>query len=267
MIQTVLGPITADALGKTLIHEHVLIGYPGWFMDVRMPPFIREEALDRVVDAFQALHAYGVRTVVDPCPMDLGRDVGFLAEVSQRSGINLICTTGAYTEAEGIPFTLGHLEVEAIADILQPRRLVEQSQHERCVVRAKRSQHNSPRMQFLDGLRRHDHSGNRRQHNPEAAQRLWNPPCIPPHPADLARTGIHDGLDVGHQAHGTHLRERADARRRECLAQARRGGHQGSTAADEIVDQQDVVGDRVRRLHGQRPVLVLRGRAAARRGP
>jgi len=119
MIQTVLGPVAPADLGKTLIHEHVLIGYPGWFMDVRMPPFIRAEALDRVVDAFQALHAYGVRSVVDPCPMDLGRDVGFLAEVSQRSGINLICTTGAYTEAEGIPFTLGHLEVDAIADILQ----------------------------------------------------------------------------------------------------------------------------------------------------
>ena len=90
-IQTVLGQRDVDALGKTLIHEHVLIGYPGWFIDNRMPPFIRAEALDRVVEAFQQLHAYGVKTVVDPCPMDLGRDVEFVAEVSQRSGINLIC--------------------------------------------------------------------------------------------------------------------------------------------------------------------------------
>ena len=118
-VQTVLGPRDTDALGRVLIHEHVLVGYPGWFMDTRMPPFIRHEALARVVDAFQQLHAYGVKTVIDPCPMDLGRDVSFVAEVAQRSGIDLICTTGVYFEAEGIPFTLRHLEIDAIADIFQ----------------------------------------------------------------------------------------------------------------------------------------------------
>jgi phosphotriesterase-related protein len=51
--------------------------------------------------------------------MDLGRDVSFLAEVAQRTGIDLICTTGVYFEAEGIPFTLRHLETDAIADIFQ----------------------------------------------------------------------------------------------------------------------------------------------------
>jgi phosphotriesterase-related protein len=118
-IQTVLGPRDISTLGRTLIHEHVLIGYPGWFMDTRMPPFIRDEALARVVDAFQQLHAYGVKTVVDPCPMDLGRDVGFVAEVAQRTGLNLVTATGVYMEAQGIPFTLRPLEIDAIADIFQ----------------------------------------------------------------------------------------------------------------------------------------------------
>jgi phosphotriesterase-related protein len=118
-IQTTLGPVDVDSLGKTLIHEHVLIGYPGWFIDNRMPRFIRAEAIARVVDAFQKLHEYGVKTVVDPCPMDLGRDVEFVAEISQRSGINLVCATGVYTEAQGIPFALAHHEVNAIVDIFQ----------------------------------------------------------------------------------------------------------------------------------------------------
>jgi phosphotriesterase-related protein len=118
-VNTVLGPRGVDTLGRTLIHEHVLVGYPGWFMDNRMPPFVRAEAMDRVVDAFSQLHAHGVKTVVDPCPMDLGRDVEFNAEVSQRTGINLICTTGGYFEAQGIPYTLNHLDTEAIADIFQ----------------------------------------------------------------------------------------------------------------------------------------------------
>jgi phosphotriesterase-related protein len=118
-VNTVLGRKTPAELGKALVHEHVLIGYPGWFMDARMPPFVRAEALERAVDAFQQLRAYGVQTVVDPCPMDLGRDVLFNAEVSQRSGVTLIATTGGYFEAEGIPFTLNHFEVDQIADIFQ----------------------------------------------------------------------------------------------------------------------------------------------------
>jgi phosphotriesterase-related protein len=45
--------------------------------------------------------------------------VEFCAEVSQRSGVTLICTTGVYTEAQGIPYTFKHLPTEAIAEIYQ----------------------------------------------------------------------------------------------------------------------------------------------------
>ncbi len=118
-VNTVQGKTTPEELGRTLIHEHVLIGFPGWFMDTRMPPFIRHEAIARAVDAFQQLHGYGVRTVIDPCPMDLGRDVEFIAEVSQKSGVSLICATGAYVEAMGIPYTLAALSVDQIAESFQ----------------------------------------------------------------------------------------------------------------------------------------------------
>ena len=116
MVNTVTGPVSSADLGRTLIHEHVLIGFPGWFMDARQPAFKREEAMERVVDAFQELHGHGVKTVIDPCPMDLGRDVEFCAEVSRKSGINLICATGAYVESMGIPWTFNALPVEAITE-------------------------------------------------------------------------------------------------------------------------------------------------------
>jgi phosphotriesterase-related protein len=45
--------------------------------------------------------------------------VEFCAEVSQRSGVTLICTTGVYTEAQGIPYTFRHLPVEAVEEIYQ----------------------------------------------------------------------------------------------------------------------------------------------------
>ncbi len=115
-VNTVQGRMAVDDIGRTLVHEHVLIGFPGWFMDARQAPFKRADAMARVVDAFQELHGHGVRTVVDPCPMDLGRDVEFCAEVSQKSGINLICATGVYVQDMGISWTLDQLPVEAIAE-------------------------------------------------------------------------------------------------------------------------------------------------------
>jgi phosphotriesterase-related protein len=116
-VNTVAGRRDASTLGRTLIHEHVLVGFPGWFMDTRQPPFKRAEAIQRAVDAFQELHAHGVTTVIDPCPMDLGRDVEFIAEVGQKSGVTLICTTGVYAESMGIPYTLRALPIEAVTEV------------------------------------------------------------------------------------------------------------------------------------------------------
>ena len=116
-VQTVTGRVAAEALGRTLVHEHVLVGFPGWNLDALAPRFVRAEAMARAVDQLQELRGLGVGTFVDPCPMDLGRDVEFLAEVSQKSGMQIVCTTGAYFEAEGITHTFRHLPVEDIAAI------------------------------------------------------------------------------------------------------------------------------------------------------
>jgi phosphotriesterase-related protein len=116
-VQTVTGRVAASELGRTLIHEHVLVGFPGWNLDALAPRFDRREAMARSVDELQRLKALGIGTFVDPCPMDLGRDVEFLAEVSQKSGLRVVCTTGAYFEAEGITHTFRHLPVEDIAAI------------------------------------------------------------------------------------------------------------------------------------------------------
>lgn len=116
-VQTVTGRVRPEALGRTLIHEHVLIGFPGWNLDAFAPRFDRAEAMARAVDQLQELRDLGVETFVDPCPMDLGRDVEFLAELSQKSRLQIVCTTGAYFEAEGITHTFRHLPVEEITAI------------------------------------------------------------------------------------------------------------------------------------------------------
>ncbi len=100
-VNTVLGPISTDELGPTLIHEHLIMGMPGWECDALAVPYDREAIARSCVQALEKAKAYGMKTMVDATPIDLGRDVELQKEVSERSGINIICATGLYTEALG----------------------------------------------------------------------------------------------------------------------------------------------------------------------
>jgi phosphotriesterase-related protein len=116
-VQLTDGQIRLSEMGRTLIHEHVYLGMPGWNLDLKSPKNIRTEAMARAVDRLQELRHYDCRTIVDPCPMDLGRDVEFVAEAAQRAGVNVVCATGIYTEAEGIPYTFRTMPREDIVDL------------------------------------------------------------------------------------------------------------------------------------------------------
>lgn len=102
-VPTVLGPVPVDELGVTLMHEHLLIGWPGWEYDVAAPRASLTELAKICTERMLELQSYGVRTLVDPCPMDLGRDVELMARVSQDSGVHIICATGLYKEDQGAP--------------------------------------------------------------------------------------------------------------------------------------------------------------------
>ncbi len=100
-IPTVTGSISSDELGRTLMHEHLMVGYPGWEADsIRRGPQ-RDEMFAVCADRIAEMRGCGVDAMVDPCPNDLGRDVEFMAEVSQKSGFPIICATGLYKEDEG----------------------------------------------------------------------------------------------------------------------------------------------------------------------
>src|SRR5215470_8378393 len=100
-IQTVTGTCAPEALGLTLMHEHLLIGWPGWDVDTAAPQFDRRDAKRLCVDRMLELKSLGVSSLVDPCPIDLGRDVEFAAEVAQASGVHIVCATGLYKEESG----------------------------------------------------------------------------------------------------------------------------------------------------------------------
>lgn len=119
LVQTVTGPAPAASLGRTLVHEHLVTAMPGWDMDALAPPWDRAAAVRTAVETLRRLQDHGVETFVDPCPMDLGRDVRFAAEVADATGMRIVCTTGAYFEAAGITYVFRHLSVDDIAAIYE----------------------------------------------------------------------------------------------------------------------------------------------------
>jgi phosphotriesterase-related protein len=102
-VETVTGPIPVDTLGKTLIHEHFIFGYPGFQGDVTLGPFKEEEFLEAAIAVARQMQSFGVQTVVDPTPNECGRNPLFLKKVSEATGLQIICATGYYYEGEGAP--------------------------------------------------------------------------------------------------------------------------------------------------------------------
>jgi phosphotriesterase-related protein len=101
VVHTALGPIAPEQLGRTLMHEHLVIGYPGFESDTIRPGPGRDERFQICVDRIEELKSLGISAMVDPCPNDLGRDVEFAAKVSQKTRFPIVVATGLYKESEG----------------------------------------------------------------------------------------------------------------------------------------------------------------------
>jgi phosphotriesterase-related protein len=78
-------------------------GYPGYSGDITMGPFDRKAALETCIKVAEEVKSYGVKTVVDATTNEAGRDPELLKEISQKTGINIVCSSGYYYEGEGAP--------------------------------------------------------------------------------------------------------------------------------------------------------------------
>jgi phosphotriesterase-related protein len=101
-VMGVLGPISGDKLGQTLIHEHMAFGYLSWFADESVAPYNRKAVEAKCLKDLKAVKALGVKTVVDAGMPDVGgRDPILLKNLAKKSGVNIIMATGLYWEGEG----------------------------------------------------------------------------------------------------------------------------------------------------------------------
>ena len=89
--------IDTGDLGRTLMHEHVFVLTPE-IQDNYDTPWGDEES--RVTDAIKRLNdlkSAGIDTIVDLTVLGLGRDIGRVREVAERTEMNIIAATGFYT--------------------------------------------------------------------------------------------------------------------------------------------------------------------------
>lgn len=97
MVNSVLGPLDTANLGFTLPHEHLLdssAGIPHTYDEL----INRNWALEAATEELTRAHNEGVDTIVEVSPMDLGRDVKLMHEVSSRTRVNFICCTGCWLD-------------------------------------------------------------------------------------------------------------------------------------------------------------------------
>jgi phosphotriesterase-related protein len=107
-VPTALGPVGADALGVTLMHEHVFLRD----LDVELNTsqagpgrWDEERELANAVAKLTELKAHGVDTIVDLSVIGHGRDAALLRRVAERSPVTIVLATGVYTYDE-MPFGL-----------------------------------------------------------------------------------------------------------------------------------------------------------------
>lgn len=92
---TVNGAIRPQQMGRTLIHEHLLVDFIG-ADKISFDRWNREEVLKVVLPYLLEVKKRGVKTFLDCTPAFLGRDVHLLQLAAQKSGLQILTNTGYY---------------------------------------------------------------------------------------------------------------------------------------------------------------------------
>ena len=113
-VETVQGAVDADELGVVLVHEH--LRFRDEAVAVEWPNRYDEQLeLDAALLAANAAKAHGVQTIVDPTAMFGGRDVRFMKQVADQTGVRVVACTGIYSY-DYLPHYFENRDVDVMAD-------------------------------------------------------------------------------------------------------------------------------------------------------
>lgn len=103
-IETARGAIAQKDLGRVLIHEHVFLMDMEYTFNYR-PDFHSARTIDDAVARLDELKNAGFDTIIDLTVLGLGRHMPSIAKVAERTAVNIVVSTGAYSfDAVPAPF-------------------------------------------------------------------------------------------------------------------------------------------------------------------
>jgi len=96
-------------MGKTLVHEHVCYGPPGWSVDDSVINYDFDQYKNRASNYLQRIHDdFGVETIIDATPIDAGRNLSVMEYAARNTDVNIIFSTGLYPESRGASTYFNH---------------------------------------------------------------------------------------------------------------------------------------------------------------
>ena len=106
MVKTVLGSVREDALGIALPHEHICC-YSEYAYQMAKNYYLDKEQLLKVAVSYlkHLKEKYSLNTFVDCTPINIGRDIELFKRISERSAVNIICSTGFYYTDEPVLYS------------------------------------------------------------------------------------------------------------------------------------------------------------------
>lgn len=145
-VMTVTGPVSVEKLGITLVHEHIMVDGPVWFVEpdasarhlrdvpvdksmyqeLRVNPYANKDNVSMLdegvaMDELKIFRDLGGLTAVDVSCRGIGPFPEKLKRVSEGSGVNIIMGTGYYYETSHPPevkvMTISQLVDQMVEDI------------------------------------------------------------------------------------------------------------------------------------------------------
>src|SRR3978361_2285347 len=95
-VQTAAGAVDSSELGKTLIHEHFR-GRDEAVAHQWPHVYDADEEWNACIATADALKENGVKTIVEPTAMLLGRNAPLLQRLAAETGLHIVACTGIYS--------------------------------------------------------------------------------------------------------------------------------------------------------------------------
>lgn len=106
-VETARGPVDTAELGPTLMHEHVFTMTPDVQQNYPQEWGSEDDRVAGAVATLAEVAALGVRTIVDPTVVGLGRYVPRIVRIAEQVDLNIVVATGLYTY-DSVPFFFHH---------------------------------------------------------------------------------------------------------------------------------------------------------------